>query len=134
MIHIYIYIYIYIHIVREAVASFARAGAHELRAACGGRRLPESGTVAGAGISHGSVVTLVRCGLRVATASADGTARVWDADGGRCLQTLAGHEGEVTSAAFSPCGLLLATGSADASARTWRAETGEPVAVFRIFI
>jgi hypothetical protein len=41
---------------------------------------------------------------RVVTVSADKTARVWDAESGRVLATLTGHQGTVYTAAFSPDG------------------------------
>ncbi len=41
---------------------------------------------------------------RVVTASADGTARVWDAEMGALQTTLEGHTGRVTSYTFSPNG------------------------------
>ena len=47
---------------------------------------------------------------KIVTASADRTARIWDFDG-RMLQELAGHNGPVTSAAFSPDGQFVVTAS-----------------------
>jgi WD40 repeat protein len=44
-------------------------------------------------------------GLRVVTASADGTARVWDAESGKPVSAPLQHQGKVFSAAFSPDGL-----------------------------
>lgn len=58
-------------------------------------------------------------GYHVATASADGTAKVWNARTGACLQTLAGHKGEVLSVAFSPDGCALVTTSDDTTAKMW---------------
>jgi Tol biopolymer transport system component len=60
---------------------------------------------------------------RLATASQDKTARVWDADTGRQLLTLR-HGGEVWDVAFSPNGSRLATTSEDKTARVWDADTG----------
>ena len=60
-------------------------------------------------------------GTRLATGSADGTARVWQVSDGRELLTLKGHTGCVWSVAWSPDGRRLATGSADGTARVWDA-------------
>jgi eukaryotic-like serine/threonine-protein kinase len=68
-------------------------------------------------------------GARVVTASADKTARVWEAATGNELITLRGHEAEVFSAAFGPDGLRVATASADKTARFWDAATGAELAV-----
>jgi predicted HicB family RNase H-like nuclease len=48
-------------------------------------------------------------GSRIATASADGTAKIWDAKTGRELITLKGHTGGIYCIAFSPDGKLLIT-------------------------
>jgi DNA-binding SARP family transcriptional activator len=58
-------------------------------------------------------------GKRLATASHDTTARVWDAETGDELLTLCCHESTVSQTAFSPDGTRLATASADATARIW---------------
>jgi WD40 repeat protein len=58
-------------------------------------------------------------GKRIVTASDDETARVWDAESGEEILTLAGHKGAVLLAVFSPDGQRVATGSADGTARIW---------------
>jgi WD40 repeat protein len=68
-------------------------------------------------------------GSRVVTASADCTARVWDATTGALLIALAGHRAEVNSAVFAPDGTHILTASADHTARLWDAKTGSPAAV-----
>ena len=70
-------------------------------------------------------------GTRVATASEDKTARLWDAATGAEIATLKGHDGEVRDIAFSPDGESLATASYDQSVRTWDARTGLARAVLR---
>ncbi len=66
-------------------------------------------------------------GTKILTASADGTAAVWDAaDGGRVGPTLR-HDDGVNYAVFSPDGRLIATASNDHTARVWDATTGEAV-------
>jgi WD40 repeat protein len=47
------------------------------------------------------------------------TARIWDAATGKSLTTLAGHDGEVYSAQFSPDGARILTTSEDKTARVW---------------
>ncbi len=61
---------------------------------------------------------------RVATASWDGTARIWDVKTGK-QQVLTGHIGSVASVAFSPDGRRLITGGSDGAVRVWDAETGQ---------
>jgi serine/threonine protein kinase len=63
-------------------------------------------------------------GQRLATASGDSTARVWDATTGTCLRTLQGHTHRVIAVAWSPDGQRLATASWDNTARVWDATTG----------
>jgi predicted NACHT family NTPase len=58
-------------------------------------------------------------GGRVATASYDRTARLWDAASGKQLAVLKGHTDSVRSIAFSPDGSRLATASHDGTARLW---------------
>ena len=72
-------------------------------------------------------------GTRIATASSDGTAKVWSAITGKELLSVQGstyssddsEAGFVWYAAFSPDGKLLATAGGDNVARIWDARTGE---------
>ena len=66
-------------------------------------------------------------GSRVVTASADGTARVWDAMTGQAVTPPLRHHGAVLAAAFSADGRRVVTASADGTARVWDAATGQPV-------
>ncbi|MEM9120013.1 MAG: AAA-like domain-containing protein [Cyanobacteria bacterium P01_F01_bin.56] len=66
-------------------------------------------------------------GTRVATASSDATARVWDANSGAELATL-NHDSSVRAVAFSPDGTRVATASSDATARVWDATSGAELA------
>ena len=64
-------------------------------------------------------------GKRLATASWDRTAKVWDAASGQELLTLGGHTGDVNSVAWSPDGKWLATASGDWTAKVWDAASGQ---------
>ncbi len=55
-------------------------------------------------------------GERIATASRDGTAKLWDATSGAELTTLSGHTDWVWGVAFAPDGERIATASADGKA------------------
>jgi hypothetical protein len=74
-------------------------------------------------------VSLSPDGRTLVTASADRTARVWDAASRKRLHTLLGHQDEVLTAGFSPDGRVIFTGSRDRTARLWDAATGQPLAV-----
>jgi WD40 repeat protein len=61
----------------------------------------------------------------------DCSARVWDAETGREVAVLQGHDGPVGSAAFSPDGRHVVTASLDTTARVWDSATGKELAVLR---
>ncbi len=63
-------------------------------------------------------------GRRLATASHDGSARIWDAEDGEPLLVLAGHSAPVLTAAWNRDGTRLATASEDGTARIWNVEDG----------
>ena len=60
-------------------------------------------------------------GTRLVTASADKTARVWDAGTGQPVGAPLQHQGIVFSAAFNTDGTRVVTASADKTARMWDA-------------
>jgi WD40 repeat protein len=64
-------------------------------------------------------------GTRLATASFDTTAEVWDIQTGQLLYTLTGHTTPVTAVAFSPEGARLVTTSEDKTAKVWDVQTGQ---------
>lgn len=66
-------------------------------------------------------------GSRLATASRDSTARLWDARTGAPLGAPMQHRGVVVAVRFSPDGTLVVTASHDGTARVWDAITGVPV-------
>src|SRR5262249_49881058 len=67
-------------------------------------------------------------GQRIVTASADGTARIWSADGAE-LAILKGHTHTVYSAAWSPDGQRVVTASADGTARQYLVNIDDLLAV-----
>ncbi|CAK9090901.1 Uncharacterized WD repeat-containing protein all2124, partial [Durusdinium trenchii] len=64
-------------------------------------------------------------GKNCATASKDGTARIWDVPTGKQLHVLLGHTTEVTCVQYSPDGTRLATGSEDHQVIVWDSLSGE---------
>jgi WD40 repeat protein len=82
---------------------------------------------------HEHAVTAVdwsRDGTRIATASTDHTARIWDASTYSRLLVLR-HDDEVRAVAWSPDGTRVATMSTDRSARIWDAATARPLVTMR---
>src|ERR1019366_2365131 len=70
-------------------------------------------------------------GTRLATASWDGTLKIWNVAAGKELLTLRGHSMPVTSVAFSPDGTRLASAGTDRTVRLWNAVTGEEIRIYR---
>ena len=62
-------------------------------------------------------------GTRLASASADGTVRLWDVETGTS-RALTGHTDWVRAVVFSPDGTRLASASDDGTVRLWDVETG----------
>ena len=63
-------------------------------------------------------------GTRIITASADGSAKVWDVNSGRPVCLLYGHRDEVRAVACTSDGSRILTASADGTARVWDAASG----------
>ena len=70
-------------------------------------------------------------GKHLASASTDGTVKVWDAVKGEKLLDLSGHTASVRAVAYSPDGKRLASGGEDNVVRLWDARTGKELAVLR---
>lgn len=68
--------------------------------------------------------------MRFVTASADGTARIWNARSGRTTAVLSGHEGAVKDVRWGGRGLIYTCG-VDRTVRVWNAATCECVRVLR---
>ena len=64
-------------------------------------------------------------GARIVSGSSDTSLRLWDASSGRCIRTLEGHSGGVTTCAFSPDGARIVSGGYDKSLRLWDANSGQ---------
>jgi len=60
----------------------------------------------------------------LATCSADGTVRLWNANTGAALKTLTGHTDWVYAVAISPDGKLVAGGSRNGEVRIWKTADG----------
>jgi len=82
-------------------------------------------TLADIGATSSVALTLLLTPLIVATASEDGTAKLWSASSGGSLRTLQGHTGSVYSAVFSPDGQEVLTASEDGTAKLWSGSSGE---------
>jgi WD40 repeat protein len=65
-------------------------------------------------------------GKLLATASFDGTVRLWETNTGQPYGQPLQHEGEVLAVAFSPDGKLLASDLNDGTARLWDVASGRP--------
>src|SRR4029079_17430619 len=65
-------------------------------------------------------------GDHLVTASADGTARVWEANTGQSQTLFLRHGDVVNTACFTPDGDQVLTGSDDGTAQLWNVQTSEP--------
>ena len=70
-------------------------------------------------------------GRQLASASHDGTLRVWDTASGDTTRVLEGHTAVVHAVAWSPDDKYLVSGSIDKTGRIWSAASGATVAVLR---
>ncbi|RYP62739.1 hypothetical protein DL771_009584 [Monosporascus sp. 5C6A] len=75
-------------------------------------------------------VTFSHDSVFVASASNDGTVRLWRTDTGDCVQILKGHNDWVNSVTFSHDSVFVASASTDYTVRLWRTDTGDCVQIF----
>ena len=69
---------------------------------------------------------------RLATADADGTARIWEIETGKQMgEDFAGHVGTVTSVTFNADGTRLITTGSDLTTRVWDVPSGRLLSVMR---
>jgi WD40 repeat protein len=67
-------------------------------------------------------------GATIATASRDGTGRLWDAASGETRAVLKGHTMPISGIEFGPDGRRLITYAQDFTARVWDTSTGDQIA------
>jgi WD40 repeat protein/tetratricopeptide (TPR) repeat protein/tRNA A-37 threonylcarbamoyl transferase component Bud32 len=70
--------------------------------------------------------TLDQAGRRLATGSADYTARIWDVATGKAISQSLTHNGPVNWVEFQSDGTSLLTASSDGTIRIWNAADGQP--------
>lgn len=63
-------------------------------------------------------------GSMVASASTDGTVKLWQVSDDQLLRTLRGHQERVTGVSFSPDGSMIASASVDKTIKLWRSRDG----------
>ena len=97
----------------------------------GDAMLRASSSVADVGVEDGAQLTLVLEAVdRVLTSSTDGTAKVWSAKTGECMQTLSGLDSSHIPV-FSSDGSSVLTAFQDHIARICSAQAGECLQTFR---
>jgi WD40 repeat protein len=109
-------------------ASWDVAAAHVWDARSGRRLLVLRADDKGAGVT---AVSFNSDGRLAVTASADGSARIWDTKTGNVTTILKGHGAPLSSAVFSPTDDRVLTASVDKTARIWDAKTGVEIAILK---
>lgn len=118
--------------VRRSLLRTATAAGVNARAIMGWRRSFPHYVVMRDFAGHRGSVTCVAWapdGVRLASASIDKSAIVWEQEHGRLVATLAGHDDRVRAVAWSPDGRHAATACDDTKVRVWNVERGHLEAV-----
>jgi len=95
--------------------------------------LNDDSTILGrAGLHNRSVVMVAwQCCRLVASSSSDSTAKIWNAETGKCLFSLIGHRGDVNCIMLDSCERRAVTSGDDCTARVWSLKTGECIATLK---
>jgi WD40 repeat protein len=70
-------------------------------------------------------------GTKLASASADTSVHIWDAQTGSTILTYRGHSSKVNAVTWSPDGQRIASASDDGTVQVWQIATGETILTYR---